>query len=162
MYVRDNPQTLISRFYGLHRVKLPRGRKIHFVIMNNLFPPHKDVHDTYDLKGSTVGRVYPEDKARENPSAVLKDVNWIRRGERLDVGPEKRALLTEQLRRDKEFLKSLGVMDYSLLVGIHRMERGNRDRVRRSTLKVFAVSFLLLCLDPELTFTFGSRRFRLL
>jgi 1-phosphatidylinositol-4-phosphate 5-kinase len=143
VYVRDNPQTLISRFYGLHRVKLPRGRKIHFVIMNNLFPSHKDVHATYDLKGSTVGREYAEEKARENPRAVLKDLNWIRRGERLDLGPEKRALLTEQLRRDKEFLKSLGVMDYSLLVGIHRMERGNRDRLRRSTLKVFAVCFVV-------------------
>lgn len=49
-HVMDNPHTLISRFYGLHRVKLPRGRKIHFVIMNNLFPPHRDIHETYDLK----------------------------------------------------------------------------------------------------------------
>ena len=49
-HIIDNPHTLISRFYGLHRVKLPRGRKIHFVIMNNLFPPHRDIHETYDLK----------------------------------------------------------------------------------------------------------------
>lgn len=49
-HVKQNPHTLISRFYGLHRVKLPRGRKIHFVIMNNLFPPHRDIHETYDLK----------------------------------------------------------------------------------------------------------------
>jgi len=27
----------LSRFYGLHRVKLPRGRKIHFVVMNNIW-----------------------------------------------------------------------------------------------------------------------------
>ena len=49
-HVKANPHTLISRFYGLHRVKLPRGRKIHFVIMNNLMPPHRDIHETYDLK----------------------------------------------------------------------------------------------------------------
>jgi 1-phosphatidylinositol-4-phosphate 5-kinase len=49
-YIKKNPHTLLSRFYGLHRVKLPRGRKIHFVIMNNLFPPHRDIHETYDLK----------------------------------------------------------------------------------------------------------------
>lgn len=49
-YVTKNPHTLLSRFYGLHRVKLPRGKKIHFVIMNNLFPPHRDIHETYDLK----------------------------------------------------------------------------------------------------------------
>lgn len=137
-HVQSNPHTLLSRFYGLHRVKLPRGRKIHFVIMNNLFPPHRDIHETYDLKGSTVGREYPEEKAQQNPRAVLKDLNWINRGKMLELGPEKRTLLTEQLRRDAEFLKSIDVMDYSLLVGIHNMRRGNRDNVRKNTLKVFS------------------------
>ncbi|KAF8623374.1 hypothetical protein AX17_007451 [Amanita inopinata Kibby_2008] len=137
-HVQSNPHTLLSRFYGLHRVKLPRGRKIHFVIMNNLFPPHRDIHETYDLKGSTVGREYSEEKARQNPRAVLKDLNWINRGKMLELGPEKRALLTEQLRRDAEFLKTVNVMDYSLLVGIHNMRRGNRDNVRKNTLKVFS------------------------
>lgn len=136
-HVRDNPHTLISRFYGLHRVKLPHGRKIHFVIMNNLFPPHRDIHETYDLKGSTVGREYPEEKARENPKAVLKDLNWINRGRTLELGPEKRALFAEQLRRDTEFLKRMNVMDYSLLIGIHNVQRGNRDNIRRNTLRVF-------------------------
>ncbi|KAA1474979.1 SAICAR synthase-like protein [Dentipellis sp. KUC8613] len=139
-HVKENPHTLLSRFYGLHRVKLPHGRKIHFVIMNNLFPAHKDIHETYDLKGSTVGRLYPEEKAQQNPRAVLKDLNWINRNKSLELGPEKRALLTEQLRRDSEFLKKLWVMDYSLLVGIHNMQRGNRDNVRRNTLKVFSPS----------------------
>lgn len=138
-HIQENPHTLLSRFYGLHRVKLPRGRKIHFVIMNNLFPAHKDIHETYDLKGSTVGREYPEDKAAQNPRAVLKDLNWINREKMLELGPEKRALLTEQLRRDEEFLKSIHVMDYSLLVGIHNMQRGNKENLRRNTLKVFSV-----------------------
>jgi 1-phosphatidylinositol-4-phosphate 5-kinase len=142
-HVKGNPHTLISRFYGLHRVKLAHGRKIHFVIMNNLFPPHKDIHETYDLKGSTVGREYPEERAAQKPRAVLKDLNWINRGRTLDLGPEKRALLTEQLRRDSELLKQVNVMDYSLLVGIHNMQRGNRDNVRNNTLKVFSVSFFL-------------------
>ncbi|KAI0726501.1 SAICAR synthase-like protein [Fomitopsis betulina] len=137
-HVKTNPHTLLSRFYGLHRVKLPRGQKIHFVIMNNLFPPHRDIHETYDLKGSTVGREFSEERARENPRATLKDLNWIHRGKTLEFGPEKRALLTEQLRRDSEFLKALGVMDYSLLIGIHNMRRGNKDNVRSNTLKVFS------------------------
>jgi 1-phosphatidylinositol-4-phosphate 5-kinase len=111
--------------------------------MNNLFPPHKDIHETYDLKGSTVGREYPEAKAAVKPRAVLKDLNWINRGRTLDLGPEKRALLTEQLRRDSELLKKIHVMDYSLLVGIHNMQRGNRDNVRNNTLKVFSVSSFL-------------------
>ncbi|KAH9912295.1 SAICAR synthase-like protein [Epithele typhae] len=143
-HVKTNPHTLLSRFYGLHRVKLPHGRKIHFVIMNNLFPAHKDVHETYDLKGSTVGREYSEEKAAQNPRAVLKDLNWINRGKTLELGPEKRALLTEQLRRDSELLKTIGVMDYSLLIGIHNMRRGNRDNVRRNTLRVFSPDMPLI------------------
>lgn len=106
--------------------------------MNNLFPAHKDIHETYDLKGSTVGRLYPEERARENPRAVLKDLNWIDRHKELELGPEKRALFTEQLRRDTELLKELHVMDYSLLIGIHNMRRGNRDNVRRNTLRVYS------------------------
>ena len=139
-HIKANPHSLLSRFYGLHRVKLPRGRKIHFVIMNNLFPPHRDIHETYDLKGSAYGRDYPEEKAKSNPKAVLKDLNWVNRGRTLELGPEKRALLTEQLRRDMEFLKRMKVMDYSLLVGIHNMERGNRDNLRENQLSMFHVS----------------------
>lgn len=108
--------------------------------MNNLFPPHRDVHETYDLKGSAFGREYDEEKAKTNPKAVLKDINWVNRGRTLELGPEKRALLSEQLRRDMEFLKKMKVMDYSLLVGIHNMERGNRDNLRENQLSMFHVS----------------------
>jgi 1-phosphatidylinositol-4-phosphate 5-kinase len=138
-HVKSNPHTLLSRFDGLHRVKLPRGCKIHFVIMNNIFPPHCNIHETYNLKGSTIGREYPEDMAQKNPRAVLKDLNWINRANRLEFGPEKHMLLTEQLRRDTKFLKKVNIMEYSLLVGKHNMHRGNRDNVRRNTLKVFSV-----------------------
>jgi hypothetical protein len=49
-YVKNNPNTLLTRIYGLHRVKLPYHKKIHFVVMANLFPPDKEIHETYDLK----------------------------------------------------------------------------------------------------------------
>ena len=136
-HVLDNPHTLLSRFYGLHRVKLPRGRKIHFVIMNNLFPPHKDVHEKYDLKGSSVGRVYPEDKALNNPGAILKDLNWIRRNRQIELGPYKRNMLHEQLQRDVALLKRCNIMDYSLLIGTHDMGLGNSEKLRDGMLTVF-------------------------
>jgi 1-phosphatidylinositol-4-phosphate 5-kinase len=86
----------------------------------NLFLPHRDIHKTYDLKGRTVGREYPEEKAAKNPRVVLKDLNWINCGNMLELGPE-RALLMEQLRWDLELLKQANVMDYSLLIGIHNL-----------------------------------------
>ncbi|KEP46380.1 phosphatidylinositol-4-phosphate 5-kinase [Rhizoctonia solani 123E] len=113
-HIASNPHTLLLRFYGLHRVKLPHGRKIHFVVMNNLFPAHLDIHETYDLKGSTVGRGYNEAKARENPRAVLKDVNWIHRHKQLEFGLEKQAFLQAQRDRGKQFLQTVGVMDCPL------------------------------------------------
>ncbi|KAJ1033928.1 hypothetical protein NDA16_000136 [Ustilago loliicola] len=136
-HVKANPHTLLSRFYGLHRVKLPGGRKIHFVIMNNLFPPHRDIHETYDLKGSSIGREYPEEKAAAKLGAVLKDLNWLKRGREIELGPEKRALFEAQLRSDVALLQRLNIMDYSLLIGLHDMRRGNKDNLRQDNLRVF-------------------------
>ncbi|KAF8257706.1 hypothetical protein EI94DRAFT_1757181 [Lactarius quietus] len=128
--MRADPHTLLSRFYGLHCVKLPRGCKPHFMVMSNLFPVRKEIHSTCDLKCSTVDRIYPEECDREKPWAVLKDLHWIERSKEFAFGPEKRALLSERLGREPEYLKELQVpvMDYSLLAGIHYM-RGNRDNV---------------------------------
>ncbi len=86
---------------------------------------------------------YPEEKASTALDPTLKDLNWIKRGRELELGPEKGALFEEQLRRDTEMLKSVKVMDYSLLIGIYKMERDNRDThlSRRGTMyKVFCKS----------------------
>ncbi|KAK5106181.1 Phosphatidylinositol-4-phosphate 5-kinase [Lithohypha guttulata] len=136
-HVRDNPNTLISQFYGLHRVKVAYGRKIHFVVMNNLFPPHRDIHQTYDLKGSTVGRDLKEETLETNPRATLKDLNWLRRDMHLEFDQRLREIFIEQLQRDVRLLQRLKIMDYSLLVGIHDLETGNDANVREKTLKVF-------------------------
>lgn len=136
-HVRANPHTLLSQFYGLHRVKIPYGRKIHFVVMNNLFPPHRDIHRTFDLKGSTIGRDFKEEDLEKNPRATLKDLNWLRRNLHLEFGPTKKKMFLDQINKDVELLKRLKIMDYSLLVGIHDLERGNEENLRDKTLQVF-------------------------
>ena len=136
-HVIDNPNTLLSQFYGLHRVKMPYGRKIHFVVMNNLFPPHRDIHRTFDLKGSFLGRDFNEAEVEKRPRAVLKDLNWVRRNLHLEFGPLKKEAFLSQMERDVEFLKESKIMDYSLLVGIHDLRKGNEDDLRNKTLHVF-------------------------
>ncbi|KAF9966001.1 Phosphatidylinositol-4-phosphate 5-kinase [Mortierella alpina] len=136
-HVKQNPHTLLCRFFGLHRVKLPHGRKIHFVVMGNVFPPNRDIHETYDLKGSTLGRAISDEELNNNPRATQKDLNWVNRNRKLELGPEKRHLFVEQTKRDVELLARLNIMDYSLLIGIHDIERGNKDNIRDNTLKVF-------------------------
>lgn len=137
-HVTENPNTLLSQFYGLHRVKMPYGKKIHFVVMNNLFPPHRDIHETFDLKGSTIGRDYKEDNLGKNPRATLKDLNWLRRHRHLELGIQKKRLFLDQLHKDVRLLQRLQIMDYSLLVGIHDRQRGNEENLRDQTLKVFS------------------------
>lgn len=136
-HVEENPNTLLSQFYGLHRVKIPYGRKIHFVVMNNLFPPHRDIHQTFDLKGSTIGRDFKEEDLEKNPRATLKDLNWLRRDLHLEFGPEKKRLFFEQMERDVHLLQRLKIMDYSMLVGIHDLNKGNQENLRDKTLQVF-------------------------
>ena len=136
-HIENNPNTLISQFYGLHRVKMAYGRKIHFVVMNNLFPPHRDIHNMFDLKGSTIGRDFREEDLAQNPRATLKDLNWLRRNRHLNFGPMKREVFMAQLRRDVALLQRLKIMDYSLLVGIHDVEKGNEENLRDRTLQIF-------------------------
>ncbi|KAF2685743.1 SAICAR synthase-like protein [Lentithecium fluviatile CBS 122367] len=136
-HVQENPNTLLSQFYGLHRVKIPYGRKIHFVVMNNLFPPHRDIHRTFDLKGSTIGRDFKEEDLEANPRATLKDLNWLRRNLHLEFGPTKKKAFVEQMQKDVKLLQKLHIMDYSLLIGIHDLEKGNEENLRDKTLQVF-------------------------
>lgn len=128
-HVKSNPNTLISQFYGLHRLKVHGGmKKVHFIVMNNLFPPHRDIHYKYDLKGSTWGRAttIPKDSA-DLSQLTLKDLNWLERHDKIKFGPDKRKFLTEQLEADVKLLKKINVMDYSFLLGVHDVKKGNTD-----------------------------------
>ncbi|KAJ0392216.1 hypothetical protein P43SY_003043 [Pythium insidiosum] len=98
-FVMENPNTLITRFYGMHRVKMHHiRRKMHFIIMASVFDTPLDIHARFDLKGSTVGRrAKPEERKSHG---VLKDMDLIESG-------------------DVDFLKRMKIMDYSLLIGIY-------------------------------------------
>ncbi|CCE65461.1 hypothetical protein TPHA_0L01040 [Tetrapisispora phaffii CBS 4417] len=133
-HVKNNPNTLVCQFYGLHRIKMPisfqnklKHRRIYFVVMNNLFPPHLDMHLTYDLKGSTWGRftAVDKEKLKTEPTyrPVLKDLNWLDNHESMSFGPSKKNEFLTQLKKDVELLSKLNTMDYSLLIGIHDMKK---------------------------------------
>uniref|UniRef100_A0A7S2RY06 PIPK domain-containing protein n=1 Tax=Mucochytrium quahogii TaxID=96639 RepID=A0A7S2RY06_9STRA len=115
MYMLDNPDTLVVRVCGMHRVKLAHLRDdMHFVILKSVYSnaASKKIHTVYDLKGSTIGRI-----ARPG-EAVFKDLDLINNKQVFKLGPLKAKFL-EQLEKDAMFLAKLHIMDYSLLVGIH-------------------------------------------
>lgn len=101
--------------------------------MGNIFPPHKDIHEIYDLKGSTFGRIV-EKESQIDKTVTLKDLNWIQRKRHLILGPRKATSFMNQLKNDCKFLAKMNIMDYSLLIGIHDIKKGNFDKVRQNIL----------------------------
>ncbi|EKX52203.1 hypothetical protein GUITHDRAFT_133919 [Guillardia theta CCMP2712] len=106
-HMKNSRNTLLCRFFGLHRIK---PGKLHLLVMCNIFDTERVVHDRYDLKGSTVGRQVSEAE-KKNPTVILKDLDFIKANGSLEV------------QADCNFLQSIGVMDYSLLLGIHWREK---------------------------------------
>jgi len=90
--------------------------------MNSVFYTDKSLQEFYDLKGSIHGRDAPGD-------FVLKD-NDLRAklpDGAIALKPEVRDRVRRQLIRDCNFLQKQGIMDYSMLVGIHHMPIRPRD-----------------------------------
>ena len=133
-YMQKNPDSLIVRLYGLHKVRLAREQRyISVVVMDNIFYNREmlPMHERYDLKGSRVGRRVLRGNERLDVKfkKTLKDCDL---SSRVVIGPDSKMQVMEQLRSDVEFLSSLKIMDYSLLLGIHHH---NADRCihQRST-----------------------------
>lgn len=101
-HVGKYENTLITKFFGLHRITLRGGKKVlfivclysffhhifrskmhkyivvifyqvRFVIMGNMFCTGLHIHRRYDLKGSSQGRVTKKDKI--NGNTTLKDLD---------------------------------------------------------------------------------------
>lgn len=74
----ENPDTLLPKFFGLHRIKPTGGRQVRFVVMENVFRTQKEIHERYDLKGSIFGRAASEEEKKKMKNNVTyKDVDWV-------------------------------------------------------------------------------------
>jgi hypothetical protein len=124
-YMTENPHSFVCRILGMHRVKMYHlRRKVHFVIMESVFDTPQEIHTIYDLKGSLVGR--ESTKEARAKGCVLKDMDLINDNRKFHLGSKKEDFMT-QIEKDAQFLASLNIMDYSLLVGIH--DRSKRESI---------------------------------
>jgi hypothetical protein len=55
-HMAAHPGSLLTRFFGVHRVSPASGRKVRFVVMSNIFVTDLLIHRRYDIKGSSHGR----------------------------------------------------------------------------------------------------------
>lgn len=118
----NNPSTLLAGFYGLHRVKPHKRKTFYFLVMASVFYTSRFIHSTFDLKGSLQGREVSLEE-RLSGNCVYKDKDFLKMKVKIKVGPARAYLLKKQLRSDVEFMRSLNIMDYSLLLGIHYKDR---------------------------------------
>lgn len=117
LHILKNPHSLITRYFGFHKIIVSKkSRKmIYFTVMGNVFRYGKEISEVYDLKGSTYGR---STDSKLDSSVARKDLDFLKIHKTISLGVERKRLLLNQLDRDCEFLNNLGIIDYSLLLGI--------------------------------------------
>ncbi|KAL6649625.1 hypothetical protein ACP70R_013849 [Stipagrostis hirtigluma subsp. patula] len=115
-HVRLYKSTLLTRFYGTHCIKQAGCPKVRFIIMGNFCCSEYKIHRRFDLKGSSHGRTIDKAEQKIDETTTLKDLD-------LDYAFRLQRFwyeeLMKQIRMDCTFLETQGIMDYSLLLGVH-------------------------------------------
>ncbi|XP_010657695.1 phosphatidylinositol 4-phosphate 5-kinase 8 isoform X1 [Vitis vinifera] len=113
-HVAAHENTLITKFFGLHRITLRGGKKVRFMVMGNMFCTELRIHRRYDLKGSSQGRYTDKDKIDSNTTLKDLDLSY-----EFHMDKSLRKSLFQQISLDCMFLESQQIIDYSLLLGLH-------------------------------------------
>ena len=133
-HLKTYPLSLLPKFLGCYvltrKIKKKRD-KIYFIVMLNVFATSKHIHIRYDLKGSRVGRRVLTGKRDAEIMAkgdlALKDLDLEKRKEKMYIG-EKNDILLKQIKNDADFLCKIEANDYSLLLGIHYINKEKKNR----------------------------------
>lgn len=132
--------SLLPRYLGLYRFEVAsdtdKVQTVRIVVMINVFGGARPIHRKYDLKGSTAGREATA-KERKKDKPVWLDLDWLRSERRLGIGASAKSRLMGTLESDVRFLTKQGLIDYSLLVGVH--DRKEEDDGRREVNNVVYV-----------------------
>ena len=130
VYMKNNKDSLLQRFYGLHMCVFNQV-KMHFVVMNNVFLTPLKVHYKYDLKGSTYQRTSRKtNNACYDYNVAMKDLDFAERKERIDLLETERKHIVKQGMNDAMFLARHNINDYSFLIGIHDEEFDYDDALK--------------------------------
>ena len=121
-HYKKNPRSLLSKIFGVFTVQTKTMSDVHLMLQENIlrFKEPGNVRAIFDLKGSSVNREVRGDNLKV--TATLKDVNLRKQMKKeqdlIAFDDLDNIRLMKTLRKDVEFLQSMGIMDYSLLLGI--------------------------------------------
>lgn len=127
----DKKYSLLPTIYGLYCYQkselasrlMSDKTNIRVVIMNNILPSDIPIHEKYDLKGSLYKRK-ASSQERMKTCPTFKDLDFLEQHpEGLVLDERYYDNIISSLKRDCLILQSFGIMDYSLLVGIHNLEK---------------------------------------
>ena len=120
-HLQEYPKTLLPHFVGHFTLTIASGfarQKVSFLLMRNIVPIPRDMPcEIFDLKGSLVDRF----TGASTSNRVLKDLDLHYRVQFSDKSM--RTQIIDQCARDVQFLQSMCIMDYSLLLGVAPVPR---------------------------------------
>lgn len=122
-YLKSNSDSFLTRFFGLYGIRLDKVQNyIYFVVMENMFANSGGVRlcEVYDLKGSYVNRSsLKHGQNAQTFHGTMKDCD-LPELQLFSLGDAVATRIKSQLHLDASWLQGHNIMDYSLLVGIHK------------------------------------------
>ena len=116
-YMRQNPNSLICRIYGIYNLIQYNGTDFYVIVMRNVIGPFKEnIVAKFDLKGSTTNRKVKDLNLSKIDNDVMKDLNFNDIEFGLMLNNKNIAYIRKITTNDSQFLADLGLMDYSLFV----------------------------------------------
>ncbi|XP_076267611.1 phosphatidylinositol 4-phosphate 5-kinase 59B isoform X19 [Rhynchophorus ferrugineus] len=132
MNLNQNPRTLLPKFFGLYCYQC-NSKNVRLVIMNNLLPSNVQMHQKYDLKGSTYKRKASKAE-RQKRSPTYKDLDFMEHHpEGILMESDTYNALVKTIQRDCRVLESFKIMDYSLLLAIHNLDQAQREKMEKKS-----------------------------
>jgi len=151
-------------YFGCHSMRLSwtLSRKVYFVVMRNFLPA--DMWLVFDLKGATANRrALAEDflyrKGEEGSSkrsyGTLRDWEWLDIAMSVDVNDEDRNEIRMIIQEDSKFMSEMNLLDYSLLLGIHRVPKDLKGAPRQAHIQKLRSSGGYVSVDQQKVYFFG-------